>query len=129
MAQPHKEGAGNFLALMALAVALGSLVLTAFFAYSKARPASTAKWAAELQKTTTQEINALTARMIDLEASMQDLKSQRGRAASVETLDLKKALVSLREVGLQTTGETRERVQQVEGALKALINDLEAKSQ
>ncbi|MFQ6671983.1 MAG: hypothetical protein ACE5KY_01685 [Candidatus Tectimicrobiota bacterium] len=50
----------------------------------------------------------------------------RRRTSAVNTLDLKKALVSLREVGKNTTGRTSKKVQQVEGALKALINDLEA---
>jgi len=50
----------------------------------------------------------------------------------VNTLDLKQALVSLREVGKHSSGkhssgETTKRVEQVEGALKALINELEAK--
>lgn len=129
MVQSHKEGAGNFLAMMAIAVALGSLLLTAFFAYAKARPSGSAKWVTEFQRTTTQEINALTARVIDMEAALQELKSQSGRTSDINTLDLKKSLVSLREVGRQATGDTRKRVEQVEGALKALINELEAKSQ
>lgn len=129
MVQSQREGAGNFLAMMALAVALGSLLLTAFFAYAKGRPTGTAKWLSEYQRTTTQEMNALTARVIDLEAAVQELKALRSQTGAVDTLDLKKSLVSLREVGQQTTGETRKRVQQVEGALKALINELEVKGQ
>jgi uncharacterized protein HemX len=129
MIPSHKEGAGNFLAMMAIAVALGSLLLTAFFAYAKARPSSDANWALKFQRTTTQEINTLTARIIDLEAAVQELKSQGGSTGEISTLDLKKSLVSLREVGRQASGETRKRVQQVEGALKALINELEAKGQ
>ena len=129
MVQSQRDGAGNFLAMMALAVALGSLVLTAFFAYAKVGPSSTAKWATEFQKTTTQQIKALTARVVELEATAQELKAKQGSGGAVNTLDLKKALVSLRDVGRQTSGDTRKRVQQVEGALKALINELEAKSQ
>jgi uncharacterized protein HemX len=127
MVESQREGAGNFLSLMALTVALGSLLLTAFFAYAKARPASSAKWLTEYQRTTTQEMNAITARVIDLEAAVQEIKALRGGTGEVDTLDLKKSLVSLREVGRQTKGDTRKRVEKVEGALKALINELEAK--
>lgn len=127
MVQSQREGASNFLSMMAIAVALGSLLLTAFFAYAKARPASGAKWMSEFQRSTTQELNALTARLVDLEATVSELKSQERSAVDINTLDLKKSLVSLREVGRQTTGDTSKRVEQVEGALKALINELEAK--
>jgi hypothetical protein len=129
MLKPPREGAGNFVAMMALAVALGSLVLTAFFAYAKGRPAGGSAQIAEVQVSTGKQLNALSARVAGLEASIEELQAMRGRAAAVNTLDLKKALVSLREVGRHTSGATSKKVEQVEGALKALINELEAKGQ
>lgn len=125
MVKPAREGAGNFLAWLALAVALGSLVLTGFFAYAKARPRAMPSWARQMQQTTTQELNALTARVVELEAAVKELQAQRGPIGFSSTLDLKKALVTLREVGRQVAGKTRKRVEQIEGALKALINELE----
>lgn len=127
MVKPQREGAGNFVSMMALAVAIGSLILSAFFAFTKARPRSSAKWVTEMQKTTSKELNALSTRVAGLEATAKELQALRGRAAVLNTLDLKKALVSLREVGRQTSGETSRKVEQVEGALKALIHELESK--
>ena len=71
----------------------------------------------------------MAARVGGLEASTKELQAMRGRGAAANTLDLKKALVSLREVGRHTSGATSKKVEQVEGALKALINELEAKGQ
>ncbi len=127
MVKPRREGGGNFISTMALAVALGSLLLTGFFAFGKARPRGTAKLVAEIKKTTSGELKALAARVAGLEAAVKDLKTLGGQASMVNTLDLKQALVSLREVGKHSSGETTKRVEQVEGALKALINELEAK--
>lgn len=127
MLKPLREGSGNFVAMMALAVALGSLVLSAFFAYAKGRPAGTTAQIAQIQVSTGKQINALSARVAGLEASTKELQAMRGAAAN--TLDLKKALVSLREVGRHTSGATSKKVEQVEGALKALINELEAQGQ
>ncbi len=129
MLKPLREGAGNFVAMMALAVALGSLVLSAFFAYAKGRPAGTAARIAEVQASTGKQLIALSGRVAGLEASVNELQATRGRGAAVNTLDLKKALVSLREVGRHTSGATSKKVEQVEGALKALINELEAQGQ
>lgn len=128
MVTPKTEGAGNFVATMALAVALGSLALTGFFAYAKSRPADSATQVAKIQ-TTKKELRALTTRVGSLEASMKELQTLQRSAGVVNTLDLKKALVSLREVGKNTSGPTNKKVQKVEGALKALINDLEAQGQ
>lgn len=127
MLKPQREGGGNFISTMALAVALGSLLLTGFFAFGKARPRGSAKLVAEIKKTTSEELKAMTARVAGLEAAVKDLKTLGGQASMVNTLDLKQALVSLREVGKHSSGETTKRVEQVEGALKALINELEAK--
>jgi hypothetical protein len=112
---------------MALAVAIGSLLLTGFFAFGKARPRGSAKLVAEIKKTTSGRFKALTARIAGLEAAVKELKTLGGQASMVNTLDLKQALVSLREVGKHSSGETTKRVEQVEGALKALINELESK--
>ncbi len=127
MLRPQREGGGNFISMMALAVALGSLLLTGFFAFAKTRPRGNAKLVAEIKKTTSGEIKAMKARVAGLEAAVKDLKTLGGQASMVNTLDLKQALVSLREVGKHYSGETTKRVEQVEGALKALINELEAK--
>lgn len=129
MLKPLREGSGNFVAMMALAVALGSLVLSAFFAYAKGRPAISAARITEVQVSTGKQLNALSSRVAGIEASVNELQAMRGRGAAVNTLDLKKALVSLREVGRHTSGATSKKVEQVEGALKALINELEAKGQ
>ena len=127
MVKPRTEGGGNFISTMAMAVAIGSLLLTGFFAFAKARPRGNAKLVAEIKKTTSGQIKALTARVAGLEAAVKDLKTLGGQASMVNTLDLKQALVSLREVGKHSSGKTTKRVEQVEGALKALINELEAK--
>ncbi|MCZ6660807.1 MAG: hypothetical protein O6916_05175 [bacterium] len=127
MVKPRREGGGNFISTMALAVALGSLLLTGFFAFAKARPRGNTKLVAEIKKTTSGEFKTLTARVAGLEAAVKELKTLGGQAGMVNTLDLKQALVSLREVGKHSSGETTKRVEQVEGALKALINELEAK--
>ncbi len=127
MLKPQREGGGNFISTMALAVAIGSLLLTGFFAFGKARPRGSAKLVAEIKETTSGELKALKARIAGLEASVKELKALRGQASMVNTLDLKQALVSLREVGKHSSGETTKRVEQVEGALKALINELETK--
>lgn len=129
MLKPPREGASNFVAMMALAVALGSLVLSAFFAYAKGRPAISAARIAEVEASTGKQIGTLAARVAGIEASVNELQAMRGRGAAINTLDLKKALVSLREVGRHTSGATSKKVEQVEGALKALINELEAKGQ
>ncbi|MFQ6671984.1 MAG: hypothetical protein ACE5KY_01690 [Candidatus Tectimicrobiota bacterium] len=60
MAKLKTEGAGNFVAMMALAVALGSLALTGFFAYAKARPTGAATQVAKMRETTTKELKVLT---------------------------------------------------------------------
>ncbi len=125
--RPQREGGGNFISTMALAVAIGSLLLTGFFAFGKARPRGSAKLVAEIKKTTSGRFKALTARIAGLEAAVKELKTLGGQASMVNTLDLKQALVSLREVGKHSSGETTKRVEQVEGALKALINELESK--
>ena len=127
MVKPRTEGGGNFISTMAMAVAIGSLLLTGFFAFAKARPRGNDKLVAEIKKTTSGKLKALTARVAGLEAAVKDLKTLGGQASMVNTLDLKQALVSLREVGKHSSGETTKRVEQVEGALKALINELEAK--
>ncbi len=127
MVKPRTEGVGNFISTMAMAVAIGSLLLTGFFAFGKTRPRGNAKLVAEIKETTSGELKALKARVAGLEASVNELKTLGGQASMVNTLDLKQALVSLREVGKHSSGETTKRVEQVEGALKALINELEAK--
>ena len=127
MLKPQREGGGNFISTMAMGVAIGSLLLTGFFAFGKARPRGSAKLVAEIKKTTSGRFKTLTARIAGLEADVKELKTLGGQASMVNTLDLKQALVSLREVGKHSSGETTKRVEQVEGALKALINELETK--